>query len=210
MPGGAHIPGQTPLEPDDVRGLRDRNIRTREALNLAEASNIASAVVKYLGGRLTARAAPFDVEWMRLLHWEMFGRVWTWAGELRTRDTSIGVAPWEIGPGLHNLELDLRAWKASAVGFVEQGARLHHRAVFVHPFPNGNGRWSRLLANVWLHLHRQPIVLWPEATVGSASVIRDEYVRAVRAGDRGDRGDLGILIAMHAKYARAVVGEGPA
>ena len=70
------------------------------------------------------------------------------------------------------------AWK--------QATRLHHRAVSIHPFVNGNGRWSRMLANIWLKRHGQAIIEWPEETIGSNSVIRDEYLGAIRAADAGD------------------------
>ena len=195
---GAHVPGQTPLDPSDLRGLRDRSIRTRIDLNVAEARAIAAPMVKYLAGRPSARLAPFDAAWMRRLHAEMFAAVWTWAGALRTRDTNVGAAPHDIEPRLHDLALDLRAWKDSGMSWLEQGARLHHRAVLIHPFPNGNGRWSRLLANIWLRRHGQPIVKWPEQTIGDASVIRGEYLAAIRAADNHD---LAPLVALHARYA---------
>jgi Fic family protein len=64
--------------------------------------------------------------------------------------------------------------------------RFHHRAVRIHPFLNGNGRWARMLANVWLKRHAHPITAWPEKTIGSQSMIRDEYVAAIRSADKGD------------------------
>jgi len=80
---------------------------------------------------------------------------------------------------------------------LEQGARLHHRAVLIHPFTNGNGRWSRLLANIWLLRHGRRVVRWPETVIGYESPLRSDYLRAVRAADRGD---LDPLIAMHAAH----------
>ena len=69
--------------------------------------------------------------------------------------------------------------------------RLHYRAVGIHPFPNGNGRWARMLANIWLRRHGHPITEWPEETIGSVSVIRkEEHLTAIRAYDEGDEGPL--------------------
>ena len=51
---------------------------------------------------------------------------------------------------------------------------------------NGNGRWARLLANIWLKLHKQPLTEWPEDAIGATSVIRDDYLAAIRAADTGD------------------------
>ena len=75
--------------------------------------------------------------------------------------------------------------------------RLHHRAVGIHPFPNGNGRWARMLANIWLKRHGHAITEWPEETIGSMSVIRDEYLTAIRASDEGDEGP---LWALHQRF----------
>ncbi len=69
---------------------------------------------------------------------------------------------------------------------VEQAARLHHRAVEVHPFVNGNGRWARMLTNIWLGLRSHPPVLWPENLIGETSPIRDEYIAALKIADRGE------------------------
>jgi Fic family protein len=63
---------------------------------------------------------------------------------------------------------------------------------------NGNGRWSRLLANIWLKLNKQPLTLWPEDAIGATSVIRDEYLAAVRAADGGNYAS---LIELHRQYA---------
>ena len=87
-----------------------------------------------------------------------------------------------------------RSWTTSPSGkgkgmrLLEQAVRLHHRAVRIHPFPNGNGRWARMLANIWLKRHGQPITAWPEETIGTRSVVRDEYLAAIRAADEGDEG----------------------
>ena len=80
------------------------------------------------------------------------------------------------------------------MNLVEQAARLHYRAVSIHPFENGNGRWSRLLANIWLRRHKHAIVVWSEELIGDESAIRQEYLDAVK---QGDRGDLSALIDLH-------------
>lgn len=191
------IPGQTPL--DDLSGLRIKSIRTTAELNVAEAENILKATLKYLTSRPTRRSARFDVNWMRKLHREMFGDVWTWAGTLRKRETNFGSQPSQIEVDLHNLAEDLKAWEQSNMPLAEQAVRLHHAAVRIHPFPNGNGRWSRMLANIWLMMHGAEPIEWPESTIGTASTIRGEYLEAVKAADQGDYSK---LIALHAQYVR--------
>jgi len=79
----------------------------------------------------------------------------------------------------------------------EQAVRLHHTAVHIHPFPNGNGRWSRMLANIYLMLKGADPIEWPEATIGTASPIRADYLQAIKAADQGDYSG---LLALHERY----------
>jgi len=81
----------------------------------------------------------------------------------------------------------------------EQATRLHHIAVEIHPFPNGNGRWGRMLTNIWLALHGSPIIGWPEEAIGTISPIRDQYIAALEAADNGD---LEPFVEMHRRYLR--------
>jgi fido (protein-threonine AMPylation protein) len=73
--------------------------------------------------------------------------------------------------------------------------------LLIHPFENGNGRWARLLANVWLKQNGQGIVARPdEHLVGRESSIREEYIAALKTADSGN---LDPLIEMHKKYQLA-------
>lgn len=117
----------------------------------------------------------------------MFGRVWTWAGRKRTVPLNLGVPPYRIDLDLQTLLDDLKYWEQhSTIPVAQQAAHLHHRAVAIHPFMNGNGRWSRLLANIWLAQHDQGVIVWPEDVIGGASVVRSEYLEAIRSADAGD------------------------
>ncbi len=116
----------------------------------------------------------------------MFGDVWTWAGEFRQENLNLGCDWHQVPMQLQSLLDDLVFWGTRGNGLLEQAVRLHHRAVSIHPFRNGNGRWARMLANIWLKRHGHAITEWPEATIGSKSVIRDEYLAAIRACDEGD------------------------
>jgi Fic-DOC domain mobile mystery protein B len=188
------VPGETPV---DRSHLKDRSIATRLELCRSEALNIAKAHVKYLAAAPTKRLAPFDYAWLLRLHKEMFGDVWTWAGQPRRENLNMGV-DWPLVPEqVLALTGDLACWVDSGTPLAEQAARLHYRAVWIHPFINGNGRWARLLANVWLRLHASPVVLWPEESIGQESIIRRDYIRALQAADRGD---LGPLLALHNRH----------
>ena len=198
MPGRQPTPGETPLE--DLSGLRVQGVTTKAALDALEAENVRRATLKYLASKPTRLQARFDVEWMLALHAEMFGRVWKWAGTVRTAETNIGARPRDIQVELHELQRDLMAWEESGMALEEQAVWLHHRAVQIHPFPNGNGRWARMLANIWLAVHDAEPIEWPDATIGTASAVRDEYLAAVRAADRGEYAG---LEALHSRFRRS-------
>ena len=189
------LPGETPI--DDISGLRIKGISTRAELDVAEAENILKATLKYLAKRPSRRTARFDVNWMVKLHREMFGKVWSWAGEIRTRDLNIGVPFYNVRQELQLLVDDLATWQKFNHDLVEQAARLHFRSVKIHPFLNGNGRWSRMLANILLKQNRSPIIVWPEEVIGTESVIRREYIAAIRAADQGDDQP---LIELHRRF----------
>ena len=178
--------GETPL--DDYSGLKLPHVKTIAQLNEAEFANINKAVVKYLSRRPTARMASFASAWMLRLHREMFGDVWSWAGEPRTVPLNIGVPAYRIVSDLEQLAGDVDYWRHhDGPDLIEQSALVHYRAVHIHPFLNGNGRWARLLANIWLRHHDHPLTMWPEQDmVAATSSIRREYIGALQEADRGD------------------------
>ena len=188
------IPGETPI---DISGIKIKGISNRAQLSRVEAANVLKATTKYLASKPSRRRAPFDLNWCQRLHLEMFRDVWKWAGEIRSLNLNIGVPFQAVRENLAALLEDLHSWPAYGVDFVEQAARLHHRAVFIHPFENGNGRWARLLANIWLRRNDHLLVVWPEPTIGAESAIRAEYIAAIREADAGD---LNPLIEMHRTY----------
>src|SRR5581483_6997579 len=189
MAFGPTIPGETPI--DDVSELKIKGITLRSELSQFEARNVLKATVKYLSRRPSKRLAPFDLKWVKKLHKEMFGDVWGWAGRLRTTTLSIGIDPAHAETALFQLVENLRVQQlTTGYTLLDQAVWLHHRAVQIHPFLNGNGRWSRLLSNIWLKQHGSPVVVWPEEAVGETSPVRGEYLDAIRQADQGNFGPL--------------------
>lgn len=196
---GDLVPGETPIE--DSTGLKVPDITTRQQLSRVEAENIRKVLTKYFGGDvLTRDTAPFDYSWALDLHREMYEDVWDWAGVFRLGDLNIGVPFGQIRDQLYNLFGDLEYWIQAGMDPEEQAARLHHRAVEIHPFPNGNGRWGRMLANLWLAVSGRPVVRWPEQFLGDVSPIRDAYIAALQAADNGD---IGPLLELHRRHAES-------
>lgn len=178
------LPGETPIDPT---GLKNRgSVTNRRELAEVEALNINKVFLKYLASKPSFRSARFDCAWFLRLHGEMFEDVWTWAGVVRTHDVNIGVPHYQVVEQLSKLVDDLHSWSGFEHPMESQAAWLHHKAVRIHPFENGNGRWARLLSNIWLKLHGEPLVSWPDQLLGVASEVRDEYLDSIRAADGGN------------------------
>ena len=189
------IDDATPL--DDVSGLKlskDKSYSLKEVYE-AEALNIANATIKYLSATPTKKEAPFSYSWMIDLHEEMFGNVWDWAGKLRKIELSIGIKAYLVPMELKNLCDDISYWnKNKTFDVFETAARIHHRAVQIHPFQNGNGRWSRMLANIYLRQYGKMPVRWQEDLLAKENPKRSEYIQALKKADNSDYKD---LIEMH-------------
>jgi Fic-DOC domain mobile mystery protein B len=193
MPFFKQIPGETPIT--DFSELKVKGILYRSELNKVEFTNVTKALSRYLVRQLTRNEAPFDYAWFLQLHREMFEDVWGWAGRLRTSTTNIGIEPRFIEQRLYELSKNLPYWGNEPL--LMQATMLHHQAVHIHPFENGNGRWSRALANIWLYLHGHEPTQWPSTALSEESEIRGEYVEAIKTADRGDYGP---LLALHQRF----------
>ena len=197
------LPGETPIDLSDLTDkVRSYGVTTRSELSLLEAKNIEPVAIKYLAAAPSVRIAPFDFSWGLKLHREMFCDVWKFAGELRQRDVNIGIKFYLVSGELQDVFNALSEWATFRMPMIEQAARLHHKAVRIHPFLNGNGRWSRMLANIWLKKHGVALIHWPEETIGAESIVRDEYIATIKATD--DTHNYAQLIALHERY------QGPA
>ncbi len=183
---GPHAEGQTPLDPDEAKGLKLAFVTTLGDLNAAEATNIAKGMQwaerQVHGGALVASEA-----FLARLHAKLFGEVWAWAGSFRTTERNIGVDPLQVRIELRQLLDNVAAWNEFAsYPLDEQAARLHHRLTWIHPFPNGNGRTSRAMADLFLASHGGRRFSWGENSGLLHAEVRMRYLAAVRAADAHD------------------------
>ena len=120
------------------------------------------------------------------LHKRMFGQVWKWAGEYRNTERNIGVAPYQIPVKLKALFDDVKFWiENHTFPDLEIAVRLHHRLVLIHPFPNGNGRISRLMADLLMHQLGEPRLYWGDGNLTDITELRKKYIDALHAADAG-------------------------
>ena len=174
----------TPLTAEEREQLIPSYITLRSELNEAEQINIAAA------NRWLGRAIKVDVlddAVLRNLHQRMFGQVWKWAGQYRLSARNIGIDAYRIPTEMRALVDDVRFWVENSTYPADEIAlRFSHRLVSIHPFPNGNGRLSRLVGDLLAMQLGQQRFTWGRANLVNAGDTRRAYVAALRAADNGD------------------------
>ena len=170
---------QTPI--DDLSGLRI-HITKRSELDIAEYKNNIEAAKKYLLKKLTERNAPFAPGFFNQVHRDMFGEVWEWAGKIRRTEKTLGIEAYKIGSEMNRLIHEIGTWEKEARPDIETTARIHHRLAWIHPYENGNGRFARMIANIYLHKKAKPALAWPS----NRELFRQRYLNALKKADAGD------------------------
>lgn len=173
----------TPLTEEERAQLVPTYITQRRELNEAELANINEAM-RWLAARKRHVA---DDAFLRELHRRMFGGVWRWAGEYRTTPRNIGIDAYRIPTEVRQLVDDVKYQIEHAAYPVDEIAvRFSHRLVSIHPFPNGNGRHSRLAADLLVgELGRGPFT-WGRINLVDPGETRKTYVAALQAADGHD------------------------
>jgi Fic-DOC domain mobile mystery protein B len=177
--------GATPLDPEEMQGLKFKHVTTRGELDHLEQANIES------GLRWLQRTKKFDLlteGFVRTLHKRLFGDVWQWAGTFRQTEKNIGIDPLQISVQLHSLLGNTRFWiDNKTYGPLETAVRFHHRLVYIHPFPNGNGRHARIAADALLTrvCSLEPIDWSGGYDLQLMNARREQYISALKAADAG-------------------------
>jgi Fic-DOC domain mobile mystery protein B len=189
--------GATPLDPDDMEGLIPTHITNQGQLNEWEFVNVVKGEEWAFRRRRRDLLSPTFVQ---TLHRKMFGATWRWAGSIRTKEIlPVGVAPENIRPELHKLLGDVQAQlDFASVPIREVAARFHHRMVWIHPFPNGNGRFSRTIADMLLWQNGQEQFKWG-ADLTRDGDARRAYISALQSADRKDYKPLFALLGISDK-----------
>ncbi len=180
------IDGQTPLDPDELEGLKHPHVTTHGQLDQLEQANIQQGLI-WLSRRRSAEL--LSDAFVRKLHRQLLGDVWSWAGTYRLTEKNIGIVPRQITVQLHNLLADVKHWiEHKTWPPTEIALRFHHRLVHIHPFANGNGRFARIITDELLAkaLKAAPIDWSGGYALQEMNERRKQYVAALRAADRGD------------------------
>lgn len=179
-----YIEGQTPIDEDEKEGLLIPTISTRGELNEFEQANIEQAIEWTLKTRFN-KVEFLTEDFLLLVHKKMFNEVWEWAGTKRKTNKNIGVDKFQISIEIKKLIEDCNYWIDNNIyGSDEIAVRLSHRLVKIHLFPNGNGRHSRLIADILISkIFSKPVFSWGRSDLSKGNTVRREYLEALHYAD---------------------------
>jgi Fic-DOC domain mobile mystery protein B len=176
--------GATPYNYDDVANLIPKHITLQRELDEWEQRNISLAEAWAFKAK---KNNILQLSFTKQLHKKMFDRTWKWAGNLRTYQTNIGCRPEEIINKLLHLLSDISYYIENDIySLLEISVRLHHGLVFIHPFPNGNGRHARLLTDLFLVNNGHKRLSWGSENLVNSGSMRSKYIKALKAADQHD------------------------
>jgi Fic-DOC domain mobile mystery protein B len=182
-----YLYGQTPIFEDEKEGLLIKTISTRSELDEFEQLNIESAIEWTLKQKFRSERI-FTIEFIKEVHKQMYYKVWEWAGTFRKTNKNIGVDKFQINQELRSLLNDCKYWiDNNTFSDDEIAIRFKHRLVKTHPFPNGNGRHSRLCGDILIsHVFNKKIFSWGHSNLIKPSENRKRYLKAVYEADAGN------------------------
>ena len=177
---------QTPLDEDEKDGLLIKTITTRSELDEFEQLNIEKAVLWTMKRKFKAEDILSEA-FVKELHRRMYGDVWQWAGGFRKTNKNLGVDKLQIIVELRALLDDCKFWIAKQIFNTDDIAvRFKHRIVSIHCFANGNGRHSRLIADIIVeHVFKQRVFSWGAASPDKKGEARKRYLQAIKRADVG-------------------------
>jgi len=124
----------------------------------------------------------FDsLNWIEL-HKHMLRDVWKFAGVVRTTELNNPdfLKSFKVRPALKELQDNFIFWiQNKTFNERELIARVHERLLTIHPFKDGNGRWSRLLINMICEKEKLEIPSWG-IEITSDEKRRNQYIDAVK------------------------------
>lgn len=181
--------GSTPLDPDQIKGIRFSHLTNMGELDEVEDLNIQKGL-EWLNHQ---KAEDYlSKEFLCKLHEKLFGDVWKWAGKFRTVEVNISkYRSYDVAPQLLNFFEDVKLWiSGGRMSWDEIAAEMHHRLVTIHPFPNGNGRTTRIYTEYVQKRNQQQVTSWKASLASDPKERRKSYIKALQKADKGDFGML--------------------
>lgn len=179
--------GQTPLDEDEKEGLLIPTITTKRDLDEFEQLNIEQAIQWTLIRNFKQKEILTEA-FVKEVHNRMYNKVWAWSGEYRKSNKNLGIDKWRIATELRTLLDDIIYWIENETYSPDEIAiRFKHRIVSIHCFANGNGRHSRLMADIIIEkIFNRPIFSWGAGKQVANGNTRIDYIKAIKAADSGN------------------------
>jgi len=173
--------GQTMLSPEEADWLKIP-AKTKAELNAFEARNIAKAKEYYISKSIklsTMLSESFICEVHKRMYWD----VWKWAWTFRKSDKNIWVPYYKIWIDLKSLLQDVDYWiNKTNMSEIEICIRFKHRLVAIHPFPNWNWRFSRLMCDLmYKKVFWKPWFTWWKSF--KENEWRNFYIKSLKKAD---------------------------
>jgi Fic-DOC domain mobile mystery protein B len=167
--------------------LKFSSITTEGALLAFEQINIEKAM-QWMMQKKFKREEILSEAFIKNIHKRMFEEVWTNAGKYRTHNTEFGEAPENIETAIQQLITDTNTWIDTKTYAADEIAiRFKHRLASIHAFGNGNGRHSRIMADIIIqHIFKRELFSWNKTNLHEASTSRTEYINAMKLADQGN------------------------
>lgn len=189
--------GDTVLSPEELDMLIPKHVTTRTQLDEVEQANVEEGLVWLLSQRNITTEKLFSKDFQDKLHVKMFGQVWEWAGKTRTRETNIGVLPYQIEIERKKLNDDAIFWCKTSKGMTPKQIAItfHHKLIQIHCYPNGNGRHGRIMADLIVErLYELNKLEWITKDILHIGEARNTYIAAMKSADKNDYKPLFSLI----------------
>ncbi len=182
-----YIHSTTLLSPEEMGGLKIKSISTQGELDEFEQQNIEKAIQWTFGKKLNP-ASLVSEKFILEIHKRMFSDVWKWAGKFRKTEKNLGIPSFKIPTELKILLDDTVFWiQNDTYSTDEICIRFKHRLVSIHCFSNGNGRHSRLMADlITERIFQIPVFTWGMKTYTSNLSAREIYLSAIKSADKLD------------------------
>lgn len=179
--------GQTPIDENEKEGLLLKSITTQRELDEHEQLNIEKAVEWTIHNKFN-QDTILSIEFIKKAHKKMFSDIWEWAGKFRKSEKNIGVEWINIGIELKCLLDDTKYWIENKTYSPDEIAiRFKHRIVNIHCFPNGNGRHSRIMADIIIEsIFGRDVFTWSHSNMVKPDETRKKYIAAIKEGDKGN------------------------
>lgn len=182
-----YFDGQTPINEEEKEGLKIKSITSQRELDEFEQLNIEKALEWTINNKFSAEKILTE-KFIKEVHKKMYGDVWKWAGNFRKSNKNIGINWTIIAIELKKLLDDTHYWIQNQTFEPEHIAiTFKHRIVAIHCFPNGNGRHSRMLADIIMEsIFQKEVFTWQHSNMIKANETRKKYILALKQADKGN------------------------